>query len=291
MRMILSFCLVLFAATCAAWSGADEPRRDAVEAVPIAGMGEWSHQNLERNLRWMLLREGRPVPAAPRVAVFADVGVWHVGARSIVESLERDGIPCRVLDRSRLKADVLKPHAALILPGGWAPYQWTAAGTEGLAAIRNFVEQGGRCVGVCAGAYLLARETRYDGINYPYPLGLFDGTADGPVPGLAAYPKVGSAAVTVTDVGKRRGLAFLDAQYGLYSGGPRFLGGTGVEVLARYWDGSAAAIARRVGKGEVILLGLHFERPATQTDGDDAPAPAIATKLYRTLLFKTADAP
>ncbi len=290
MRISVLLSPLLCAALGGALFAADELRREIVDPVPIAGMGEWHHQNLERNLRWIVLREGR-APAAPaRVAVFGDAGVWHLGARSIVESLEREGIPCRVLDRARLRMDVLKPHTALILPGGWAPYQWTAAGSEGLGAIRSFVEQGGRCVGVCAGAYLLSRETRYDGITYPYPLGLFDGTADGPVPGLAAFPEVGSATVTTTDAAKRRGLTFLEGQSGLYSGGPRFLGGTGTEVLARYADGSPAAIARRVGKGEIILLGLHFERPVPQSGGDNAPVPAIASKLYRTLLFGTEQA-
>lgn len=109
MRMMEASFSLLFAAIVAGACGvrADEPQRDVVEPVPIAGMSEWHRQNLERNLRWMLTRESRrPAAPAARVAVFIDAGVWHLGARSIVESLEREQIPCQLLDRARLKTEV-----------------------------------------------------------------------------------------------------------------------------------------------------------------------------------------
>ena len=266
---------------------AAEPRQPVV-AASVKGMTEWDHQNLERNLRWMLSRERRPATEPAQVAVYADAGVWHVGARSIVEALERDGIRCRVIDRSQLRAEVLSSHRALILPGGWAPFQRDAAEPQGLTAIKNYVEQGGRCLAICAGAYLISREAKYESQSYPYPLGLFDGTAEGPLPGLAQFPKPGSVTLTSTAAGQQRGLQFIDHHTIYYSGGPRFIGGTNVEVLARYPDGTAAAIARPLGKGDVLLLGAHFERPPPTTGNDDAPAPDIATKLLRTLLLPNA---
>lgn len=263
----------------------EEPTRNAVEAAPIVGMTEWDHRNLERNLRWMLHREQLPNSAKPRVAVFADAGVWHVGARSIVDALEGEGIPCRVISRSQLKLEILQQFEALILPGGWAPFQRDAAGKEGHAAFKSYVEQGGRCLAICAGAYLISRQTRYDNVIYPYPVGLFDGTAEGPIAGLAVFPEPGSVTVAVTAAGKRRGMTSIEGHSAYYSGGPRFVGGSGVEVLAKYPDNSAAAIARTVGKGEIILLGMHFERAALNAGGDEAPVPAIAGKFYRNLLF------
>ena len=85
-----------------------------------------------------------------RVGVFADAGVWHVGAKSIVTLLEANRIPCRVLDRSLLTSEGLEGLEAIILPGGWAPAEWAAAGDKGLAAIQKYVERGGRCLGICA---------------------------------------------------------------------------------------------------------------------------------------------
>jgi len=48
--------------------------------------------------------------------------------------------------------------------------------------------------------------------------------------------------------------------------------GRGVKVLAQYPDGSAAVIARSIGKGEVILAGVHFERPSPSVGGEAAKA-------------------
>lgn len=176
-----------------------------VPAAPVPGMAEVDRVNLERNLRWQLQRLRARPAARPRVGVLADAGVWHVGAKAIVDALEEAGVPCLVLDRTLLSAEGLAGLEALILPGGWAPYQWAAAGPEGLKAIEAFVERGGRCLGICAGAYLLSRVVEYDQQRFPYPLGLFDGTARGPVAGLAPFPRPGEATLKVTTAGKARG--------------------------------------------------------------------------------------
>jgi glutamine amidotransferase-like uncharacterized protein len=259
--------------------------RARVDVVAAVGMTEWDRINLERNLRWILARErAARVGDRPRVGVFADAGVWHVGARSIVDALEGNGISCRPLDRASLRGEELARFEAIILPGGWAPFQWSALGERGLAALKAYVEGGGRCLGVCAGAYLISRTTQYDGEVFPYPLGLFDGTAKGPIEGLARYPKAGQVRLTVTAEGRRRGLAPLSGEPLYYSGGPCFLNGTDVEILARYPDDSPAAISRKVGKGEVVLIGVHAERPPPERGDDDAPPPALAGKLLGALL-------
>jgi glutamine amidotransferase-like uncharacterized protein len=133
---------------------------------------------------------------------------WHPGVRSVVEALEREGVDCAALDRSRLTAEGLRGLDVLVLPGGWAPSPWAAAGETGVGAIRTFVTGGGRCVGVCAGAYLLSRTVRYDGKEYEYPLRLFDGVAAGPVAGLSPYPKPGSVRQVIPRRTPPRGLGF-----------------------------------------------------------------------------------
>jgi glutamine amidotransferase-like uncharacterized protein len=245
----------------------------------VAGAQSLTYElwNLQQNRDWMASRQ--PDPTA-RVGVFADYGVWNVGARSLVQVLEDQGIACRVFDRTGLNAAGLNGLSVLLFPGGLAPAQYQAAGPEGLEAVEAWVRGGGRLVAICAGSYLVAREVRYDGVTYPYPTMLFDGVADGPVPGLARYPRSGPAELKVTDEGRARGLT---ATVGLYGSGPRFLGGTGVTVLARYVaDGSPALISRTVGKGEVVCTGVHFERPLE--GGDTAPPPPEAAATLRALL-------
>lgn len=197
--------------------------------------------------------------AAAPVGVFADYGVWSGSARSIVDAVRAGGAAVRVLDRTDLNAAGLAPCKLLFVPGGLAPFIWQAAGPLGMGALEKWVRGGGRLVGLCAGAYLVSREVRYADASYPYPLALFDGVADGPVPGLAPYPTVGSVKLAITPDGVRRGLAPVGTATLAYGGGPRFLGGTGVTVLARYPEGSAAVIARRHGLGDVVLTGAHVE--------------------------------
>ncbi|MCX7422966.1 MAG: hypothetical protein NT013_26000 [Planctomycetia bacterium] len=66
--------------------------------------------------------------------------------------------------------------------------------------------------GYLRGAYLLSKTTKYEGIEYPYPLGLFDGVAEGPVTGLALFPKPESTQLRVTESGLKRGLAALEGK-------------------------------------------------------------------------------
>jgi glutamine amidotransferase-like uncharacterized protein len=232
----------------------------------------------------VLERERRPDNKAARVGVFADAGVWHPGARAIVAALEAEGVPCRVLDRSLLTRETLAGLEAVVLPGGWAPHQWAAAADKGLGALKAYVEGGGRCLGVCAGAYLIARTVEYDGKEYTYPLGLFDGVAAGPVPGLAVFPAVGVAKLSVTTDGKDRGLGELDETEAYYSGGPSFRGGTNTRVMATYSGGSAVAVRRAVAKGEVVLLGVHLERPTGKDVKDDDPPPRTCGRVLVKLL-------
>lgn len=288
MSMFPKLLLVGTALLILAWlprAPAEESHLTEVAAVPIAALTDWDHRNLERNLRWMLQRERQPAAGKAKVAVFADAGVWHAGARSIVDALEQEHITCRVIDRSQVRDNLLRDYDGLVLPGGWAPYQREALGKEGWEAICSFVERGGRCLAICAGAYLVSRETKYDGVTYPYPIGLFDGVAQGAIPGLAVFPKPGSVAVTVTIAGQRRGLGDLTGHACYFSGGPCFVGGSQLQILATYPDKSPAAVSRSVGKGEVILLGMHVERPAPEIGGDDAATPAVAAKIFRKLLY------
>ena len=171
---------------------------------------------------------------------------------------------------------------AVILPGGFAPYQWMALTNDGLERIGQFVEKGGRCLGVCAGGYLLSREVRYDGLSYHYPTSLFDGTAEGPIPGLPIFPQVGPVRLRVTEAGRALGLEPWVSRPALFGSGPRFVRGSKVTVLLTYPDGTAAGIMRPYGKGRVIAIGAHYERP---TEGDESAPPPLGCDLgFRLLL-------
>lgn len=240
----------------------------------------YEQANLEKNRNWIAARDQGG--QSGDIGIFCDAGVWNTGARSLVTALEGTGLHCRVFLATGLSPTNLKGLKVLILPGGFAPYEWQAAQASGLEAVRGFVQEGGTVLGICAGSYLLARTVRYDGLEYPYPLGLFDGVAEGPVAGLATYPGVGPVTVTPTAAGLKAGMGITEHQSYAYGSGPRFVGGTNIEILATYPDGTAAVIRRACGKGKMVASGVHFERPPT-ADDDIAP-PAEAGAVLRALL-------
>jgi len=278
------------AAAAGAWASASTSERPDSALPP--GAAEADRVNLERNLRWVIERERAPRPAgaaaAARVGVLADAGAWHEGARATVAALEAEGVPVRVLDRSLLEPRTLAGLDAIVLPGGWAAHQSGALGGPGLEALRARVEGGATCLGVCAGAFLLSARVRWEGETFPYPLGLFDGDAEGPLADLAPWPRRAAVRLEVTGEGRRRGLGPAAGRPLLYFGGPRFTGGTEVEVWARYPDGSAAVVTRRVGRGRVVLSGVHPEIAPPEADGTsppEAPRPADAGAILKALLL------
>src|SRR5205085_11005405 len=125
-----------------------------------------------------------------------------------------------------------------------------------------FLERGGRCLAIADGGFLLAKTLAWEGKALDFGYGLFEGTAEGPLPTIAPWPKRADLRLALTDEGKKRGLSTLAAREVLYYGGPRFLGAKPSEVLATYPDGTAAVVAHRFGNGELVLVGPDLERPA-----------------------------
>ena len=289
MGRLKSVGFVALAVACFAWSLAQAAEE---ESPALREMTSLDRQNLEENLRWMLARErgGRAAeatgkkPAKARVGVFADGGCWHVGATSVVDALEKVGVPCRALDRSLLTADGLAGLEAVVFPGGWAPFQFAELTPAGGTVVRAFAEKGGHVLGICAGGYLLSKLVIWEGREFPYPIALFDGIAQGPIAGVLPWPQRSPARLKVTKAGSARGLESLSSHDILYYGGAAFVGGSETTVLATYADGGPSIIVRPVGKGEVILSGAHLERPAPADGGDESAAPALSGPWLKALL-------
>ncbi|MEC9004914.1 MAG: BPL-N domain-containing protein [Planctomycetota bacterium] len=164
-------------------------------------------RHLESNLRWMIARERlQPEKQAPRIVVYADAGTNYQLNGNIVTALESAGIPCLVLDRSRILAAELQNIEATIMPGGYSTFQRNSLGNRGMNTLRQFVKQGGRFLGICAGGYVASRDVHWEKKHYSYPLELFDGTAEGALDSIAAWPTDSGVSLKLTEAGRLRGL-------------------------------------------------------------------------------------
>ena len=214
-------------------------------------------RHLESNLRWMIARQrAAAVKQQPRVAIYADAGTNYQLNRNIVGALEARGIGCRILDRSRINAQQLTGVEAYVMPGGYSTFQRHGLGQGGMESLRQFVDQGGRYLGICAGGYVATKDVHWEEKHYPYPLELFDGTAEGALDSIAPWPRDAAVALKLTRAGKSRGLSEAAEGTFYYKGGPHFHGGTNETVLATYPNRTAAIICRPFGKGEVVLNGI-----------------------------------
>lgn len=197
------------------------------------------------------------------LGLYAGPGADGDGLRALSQVAFAAGFTLRPLVADGVRATALsKAVRAVVVPGGWAPDVVAALGRDGAAGLASFVRGGGGYLGVCAGAYLASKTVVWEGETHPYPVGLFDGVATGPVAALAPWP--GKVGTTLTWAGRHPVAAGLAGERrALYFGGPALVPAKGDKddgaVLARYPDGAAALVAFVAGSGRVVLSSAHLE--------------------------------
>lgn len=155
----------------------------------------------------------------------------------------------------------------MIFPGGRdLPYQQALQGSYNQSIV-EFVQGGGKFLGICAGAYFGSQSIVFERggpleIIQDRELVFFPGVAEGPIYGLGKFAYDSPSGVQMA---KLRLPAITKTISAYYNGGCAFIGAAdkqGIEVLAHYSDiegNPAAVIKARPGKGIAILSGVHPE--------------------------------
>jgi glutamine amidotransferase-like uncharacterized protein len=103
-----------------------------------------------------------------RVAIFDDAGGSEKGPPNVERCLPAaGGFKTERVTAADIRGGALDRFDVVIHPGGSGSKQAAALEESGRHAVRQFVEQGGGFVGICAGAYLASA-------HYPWSLGLID---------------------------------------------------------------------------------------------------------------------
>lgn len=178
-----------------------------------------------------------------------------------------------------------------VMPGGAdLPYCKKLNGT-GNANIRNYVEEGGTYLGICAGAYYACRaiefhKGRSDEICGARELAFTSAIAYGSLPELAPYYDLTLTSATAADIILSDG-SIVPA---FYHGGPSFRTSGSEELIhARYagiTGNPPAVIEQEFGEGHVILTGVHLEvsaediaQHAIEEEGDEEKIKALSSAL------------
>lgn len=203
---------------------------------------------------------------AKKVAyVYTDYGAGIVSALHAKRMLEE--VIGKTYEIREIKAEEViegkwKENAALLLmPGGVSAGYAQKLDGEGNKQIREFVQNGGAYLGICAGAYYGAGKVEFDkdnehGYTVVRELSFYNGVVEGPTfyPfSYGTYEGTCATSIVLPD-GKKLSV--------YYKGGCHFLEHEkceNAEILACYENDKVAIVKMPFGSGVVILSGVHFE--------------------------------
>ncbi len=161
--------------------------------------------------------------------------------------VERAGYSARLVKPNEINARRLAAAALYIQPGGDNTMQVRrAVGPQGLAAIKNYVHDGGKFLGICLGGALGSTGPDDDGSRM---LGLL------PVEAFESGNMTARLVpVEIPPFGRRTSFVQDPPSFRLLNPADK-----SVSVIARYSDQRIAGVSGNFGKGKAVLLGPHFE--------------------------------
>jgi glutamine amidotransferase-like uncharacterized protein len=206
-----------------------------------------------------------------RVALYIDNAVWPDCKVYTENRLKELDFAYTIINRSTIIKGGLVKYSTLIMPGGRPDLYEQNLGPDARDRIRNYVSRGGGYIGICGGAYLAAQTNVWRGwageprsyYQYEGFLGLFKGTADGPVEDFAPDYVDFNCGIILTNKGHPvlNGLPYL--LYYIYDHGCEFSSNDPHAIpLGSSLNGNHVMIVvTQYNNGRVFLTGGHPEVP------------------------------
>jgi len=218
------------------------------------------------------------------IYIYKDEGVSNNSILHTVFTLKEtltDGYYIHSINAKEIiRNEWVKDAALLIVPGGAdLPYTKKLNG-QGNANIKNYVNNGGSYLGICAGSYYASAYVEFDKSGELEVLGerelaFFPGPAVGPI--IAKYSYENNSGARAANI--RLGLKNLKQSTIYYNGGGYFKDAANYSnvVIMGYYQNHLPAIVHILHKkGNVILSGVHFEYSPCLLDKHDP----YLNKLY-----------
>jgi glutamine amidotransferase-like uncharacterized protein len=172
-----------------------------------------------------------------------------------------------------IKNDWSRDAALFVMPGGAdLPYAKKLNGA-GNDHIKNYIQNGGSYLGLCAGAYYAASHIEFDKkgpleVMDTRELAFFEGKAIGPI--LAKYDYKTESGARAAKINIT--LSNIKEATVYYNGGGYFENGDNIKnttVIGYYTNQQPAIISINYAKGHVVLSGVHFEYDPALLDPND----------------------
>jgi len=174
-------------------------------------------------------------------------------AKDVMTALRKLNIPFQKVNEKDIFQDKLGNFSIFIVPGGWPEKYVYSLITKGYDKIRKFVKNGGKYIGICAGAYLASKKFRTDNGIF-IGLELINPTAEMEIkkvlPGRMREIKLSKHMLSNGCPHKMKIW---------YMNGPVFKANKKIRVIAKYENNNTAIVSSKHGKGDVILFSPHPE--------------------------------
>jgi glutamine amidotransferase-like uncharacterized protein len=170
---------------------------------------------------------------------------------------------------NRMAEAQISGYRLLIVPGGNFVAMGASLTAGTIVNVRNAVKGGLSYLGICAGGFLAG--------SFPAPYNSFD---------LSSGVKFGFYAAGTRKAAVRITTAEGPALDQYWEEGPQFTGWG--EIVGKYPDGTPAVVERSVGRGWVILSGVHPEAPESWRRGMTFATSANASTAYAMTLIDAA---
>ena len=220
---------------------------------------------------------GKLVKGKNIVYIYIDDGVSRESVSQLIFTLVK-GLPSgyrvsRINAKEIISNKWVRDAALLIMPGGAdLPYVRKLNG-QGNKNIKDYVKNGGAYLGICAGSYYGSAYVEFDrGGKFEVlgerELAFFPGVAVGPI--LAKHDHNSNSGSRAASI--KLDLKEVKKVITYYNGGGYFKNATNyddVTIIGYYENHLPAIIHISLGKGDVILSGVHFEYDPYRLDTQD----------------------
>lgn len=203
------------------------------------------------------------------IAIYAGRGTWDLSVQALERMFFWMNYTVELIGADYIDTVGLATFRILVIPGGDMYEYAQDISPKGKEIIRTFVQDGGGYIGICGGAYFASEEVFWQGNQLPMtPLGLFAGTATGPIDEITSYPNYTMCKVNIINHDHPVTESERDSEWMLYYWGPALTPNrdANIAILGNYDRGNQTAmLAFDYYKGKVFLVSTH---PEIEEDND-----------------------
>lgn len=211
-------------------------------------------------------KQNTPELGAIKIGLYTDNGAASTEQLEIM--LKHLGCNYSQINKDTILTGKLGSYDIIMFPGGDMWVYKIHLTSEGMQKIKEYVKFGGGYIGICGGSYFAAGKIIWRGwadeprkYNTFTGLGIFSGSADGPVEDFAPDYQDMTCRVNISTGHPITADVPQQLDY-LYSFGPKFIveDSSGVSVLGKSETGDySVALAIQYEEGRVFLTALHPE--------------------------------